>query len=81
MRLDRTRQAQRVLDALRAGEMTSPELQGRLGLSNKHLHNVLRRLVDDGRVTQTSPSHGKVPASWALTRERGSAADLRRKVQ
>jgi len=61
--------AGRALLALRAGDMTSIELAGRLRACPSNLARVLRDLEAQGLVRCLVPRHGCVPSEWALVRE------------
>ena len=70
MRADRVPIKDRVAAALRAGEMTPPELGRRLRACPSNLARVLRRLEAEGVVQCVEPAHGFQNASvWALVRE------------
>lgn len=73
MRLDRIPHDQRILAALRAGDMTTTELRERLRVS--HVGPVLHRLEAQGLVVCVAPASGMNNAAvWALLRRRESAA-------
>lgn len=67
MRADRIGQDQetRILRALRAGEMTTPELDARLRAKTLH---ALHRLEARGQVVCVLRQRGNVPAVWDLPR-------------
>ena len=64
MRADKRLASDRVLLALRSGEMTTPELGARLRSS--YIVPIMRELRAAGKVVCVSASRGSEPAVWAL---------------